>query len=85
MSANFTHGYSGYHNYRCRCDICRAGNVDYQRQARQRRRARIVADPSLAPHGSVNTYFNWRCPCDECKAAHAMRTRELARQRRAKS
>lgn len=36
----------------------------------QRRVARLIADPSLAPHGVPSTYTNWGCRCDECSIAY---------------
>lgn len=59
----------------CRCDVCRAGNVAYVRRSIGRRQARLVANPTLAPHGRYTTYNNWGCRCDECRGAHAGRRR----------
>jgi hypothetical protein len=70
------HGYNGYSNLGCRCSICRAANTDYNKSIRRVRARRIIADPSLRPHGVLSTYFNWACRCDECKAAHRDRETE---------
>jgi len=37
---NWRHGASGYNNYGCRCDTCKAGNAAQQRAYRQRRMLR---------------------------------------------
>lgn len=37
---NWSHGASGYCNYGCKCDICRAGWAAAVRKYRQRRMAR---------------------------------------------
>jgi hypothetical protein len=42
-----------------------------ERARTYRRRDRLRADPSLAPHGSASTYNNWLCRCAPCRAAHA--------------
>lgn len=76
------HGRNGYSNLNCRCDICRAANVAYQRELREVRRRRIVADPSLRPHGVETTYFNWACRCTECCEVHRFRQSERDRRRR---
>lgn len=38
-------------------------------EALEDRRARLAADPSLAPHGELSTYNNWGCRCERCRAA----------------
>lgn len=35
----------------------------------QRRVARLIANPELAPHGVEGTYTNWGCRCDPCSDA----------------
>lgn len=71
------HGMSGYTNYGCRCDICRAAATAYRRKRTAERRLLLAADPTLVPHGRASTYGNWGCRCDPCRAAwrDASRTR----------
>lgn len=69
------HGGHHYNNDACRCQECRIAHAEVTRQARQRRKARLEVDPSLAPHGRDNTYMNWMCRCGPCKAAHAQARR----------
>lgn len=70
----FTHGHSGYINYRCRCDICRAAQTEY---VRNRRRAaalkRVLVEASGGQyvvegvkHGA-STYSNHSCRCEVCR------------------
>lgn len=68
------HGSNGYTNLGCKCDICRAANVQNTKRGRERRRKTI--DPNDPRHGDENFYFNYRCSCDLCKAAHAAAARE---------
>lgn len=35
--SGFTHGYSAYHNHRCRCTECRTGHNTYMRAYKNRR------------------------------------------------
>lgn len=44
---------------------------------RAARQAAIDADPSLAPHGSLDTYSNWQCRCHQCKRAWGKYVEEL--------
>jgi hypothetical protein len=39
--------------------------------AYQRRCARLLLDPTCAPHGVDATYTNWGCRCDLCTLAHS--------------
>jgi hypothetical protein len=52
----------------CRCERCRIGFRETEREARRRRRGRR---PPSHVHGTVNGYNYWRCRCEECKAANA--------------
>lgn len=36
----------------------------------QRRVARMLVDPTCAPHGEPGTYANWGCRCDPCRDAY---------------
>jgi predicted transcriptional regulator len=38
-----SHGNSGYVNHGCRCEVCKRANAAYQREQRERRRARQAA------------------------------------------
>lgn len=75
------HGQNGYTNLGCRCSICRAAQTAYGLAIRKVRARRIVADPSLRPHGVESTYLNWSCRCDECKREHARRETERRKAR----
>jgi len=66
----FTHGVSAYRSNYCRCDVCRIASTDRAREERQARRERLLADPTLAPHGVPATYSNWGCRCRECTTAY---------------
>lgn len=35
----------------------------------QRRVARMITDPTCAPHGEPSTYVNWGCRCEPCTAS----------------
>lgn len=37
----------------------------------QRRVARLLTDPTAAPHGQPGTYANWGCRCVPCTAANS--------------
>lgn len=37
----------------------------------QRRVARMLADPTVAPHGLPSTYNNYGCRCDLCRLGYA--------------
>ncbi len=65
------HGINGYSNLKCRCPKCRKANATWQGQKRMERAARLIADPSLAPHGNCATYDNWACRCVSCVSAKA--------------
>lgn len=77
----FTHGASGYRNYGCRCNRCSGDHTTYHLQLREKRAAKLAANPSLRSHGDVSTYFNYKCRCDPCRAART----SYGRQRRAAS
>lgn len=81
MSVEKWHGYDGYTNHGCRCDICRDANAQYHWDLRHFKAERLEKDPTLAPHGINNTYANWRCRCRPCTDAHS--AYERARLRRA--
>ena len=55
--------------------IVRAAHLSRCLLEQQRRRGRLAADPSLAPHGSVSTYRNWGCRCAECTVANTVACR----------
>ena len=40
------------------------------------RAARLKADSSLAPHGSLNTYSSWGCRCEPCSEAMSLYSAE---------
>lgn len=68
----FKHGRSGYTNHRCRCVECRADWSAYCKDARERRRAKVLAGDVVIQHGSESSYFNYMCRCSECVEAHRL-------------
>ncbi len=61
---------SGYGNYRCRCDACRAAWTPYSR--RVRRSAAAKAKQRGCPmekHGTLSGYQYYGCRCQGCRAA----------------
>lgn len=75
-------GPANYRHYGCTCGLCLKAHRKQQTAENRKRRARLAADPSLAPHGRASTYSNWGCRCDECKAAAyiARRARKFQRE-----
>lgn len=74
--------HSTYNNHGCRGDACRAANVTFNREQRERRHQKLLLDPTIATHGKESTYFNYLCRCTPCKTEHNRREaeRRLARQ-----
>lgn len=71
---NPTHGIASTYRspiYKCRCVPCTAANRARQYSENESRTARLLADPSLAPHGKVSTYRNWGCRCAPCTEVHS--------------
>jgi hypothetical protein len=50
------------------CLTCRRA---FHEQRRQANRAALLADPALAPHGTLTTYNDWMCRCQPCRDASA--------------
>jgi hypothetical protein len=69
------HGLSGYANWGCRCDKCKAANTVSVAAQRARRAARAAEDPSIVPHGEGG-YTNWGCRCDTCTKEHTRMRQE---------
>jgi hypothetical protein len=70
----FMHGSSGYDNYGCRCDVCRAGNAAKQKRIREsNREERELVDGvwvhPLATHGTLTGYQYYKCRCRDCTRA----------------
>lgn len=73
----FTHGYSGYTNHRCRCEVCREGNRVKRAESRahwksERERIHAMGFEHVViniTHG-VNGYSNYMCRCLVCIVAH---------------
>lgn len=57
----------------CRHPDCVEANRIYQQVAVAERTQRLLADPTLVPHGRENTYGNWGCRCLPCCVAHAVK------------
>jgi hypothetical protein len=84
------HG-EAYSYRRCRegedgkaCRACKDAHNAWAKARWAERKARIKADPSLAPHGIPGTYSNWGCRCDPCTDAASENTRVRYQDRRAK-
>ena len=73
-------GYGAYSNDGCRCEGCRAANVERTRETREWYRAHPELVP--APHGTLNRYANYSCRCDECRRANADYARDHSRRKR---
>lgn len=74
-----THGTASTYRsrrYKCRCEPCTAAHRKLVAQEKASRRERLAADPSLAPHGTVQTYTNWGCRCEACTEANSKRCHE---------
>lgn len=79
---NFTHGYSGYTNYRCRCVVCTEANRLRQREARafwrkSREDIRATGHEQVVrniSHG-ISGYTNYSCRCTTCVTANRSRER----------
>lgn len=74
-----------YEVHACRCVECRAANAARKHAELLGRRERIIADPTLRPHGTYNTGNAWGCPCQPCRDAVTEKNRIYARARRMKS
>jgi hypothetical protein len=61
---------NGYSNLSCRCPECRRAWAVNMAAQRDRRVARLAADPSVVAHGLASTYNNWGCRCPECTTAN---------------
>jgi hypothetical protein len=59
---------TGYGQYGCRCEACRAANTASCRDWR-RRMARGLSDGDPR-HGTSNGYSNYGCRCEDCRAAY---------------
>lgn len=65
----------------CRCDDCRAANVERCRRQQERR----VSDPEAADragHGKASTYQNYDCRCRPCTEANSAKSVAYKAQRR---
>lgn len=59
---------NGYSNRGCRCDRCRAANVETMRRARERRASHVPEHR----HGQYTTYTNYGCRCAPCTEANRL-------------
>lgn len=62
---------NAYTYHKCRCPACTEVSRLAKKTGDAKRRERLVADPTLAPHGSTATYRNWGCRCEPCKGAQS--------------
>lgn len=76
------HGTYRYKVFGCRCPLCQAAQTAACAAERERRRARLAADPSLAEHGTKATYSNWGCRCPQCTAANSAVSKAFRHRRR---
>lgn len=74
-----SHGTTRCYQAGCDCPPCRKAIARARKKTRANRKARLAADPTLRPHGEVETYRDWGCRCDLCKAAHAEAMRDYRR------
>lgn len=71
---NPTHGKASTYRgqqYKCRCTPCTEAHTTKHYEEHERRRLRLIEDPTLAPHGNPSTYTNWGCRCDPCTEANS--------------
>jgi hypothetical protein len=61
----------GYVYFKCRCDLCRAAQAEYQRKNRADLRERLAEVFDSLPHGVHSTYNNWGCRCEACTAVNS--------------
>lgn len=66
----------------CGCPLCRADHNRVQKRDNRRRAERLIADPTLARHGTWSTYSNWCCRCVECCEAAEIRNASYRSQNR---
>lgn len=55
-----------YTKHKCRCQPCYQVNSERKKALKHNRSERLLADPTLRPHGLLNTYSEWGCRCAEC-------------------
>jgi transposase-like protein len=68
---SFKHGTrSAWFNHGCRCDACWDARLEYDRNARRKRREKFAAGKVEVSHGKAWVYSEYRCRCDLCVAAH---------------
>lgn len=67
------------------CGPCRAAHADYVRKGNERRHKRLLADPTIVPHGRATTYNNWLCKCPPCTTAATEASTRAKRKRTAKA
>ncbi len=60
---------SGYKNYGCRCEPCRAAGLAARLATRARLTQRGKDHPELIPHGTASAVYLWQCRCPVCRAA----------------
>jgi hypothetical protein len=82
LEGTFTHGRTGYTNKGCRCDVCRAGNSEYQKELNVIRKAKGLP-PGDWRHGKASSYINWGCRCTPCCEAHNQRRGASKKKRKA--
>jgi hypothetical protein len=55
--------------------VCRKDHNLAALEGNESRHRRLLADPTIAKHGSASTYLNWGCRCDPCRAAATAKSR----------
>lgn len=86
-TSRVTHG--GRYSYRrCKegpdggaCRACRDAHNVTAKAGNLVRRERLLADPTLRPHGNAYTYSNWMCRCGPCCDAANERRRKYVHSR----
>lgn len=76
----FVHGYGGYTNHKCRCDICRNANREQRASARafwrkERTQMRAAGFEHVVvgiTHG-ISGYTNYSCRCNVCVSTNRTR------------
>lgn len=63
------HGTTTRYSYGCRCEWCRAAQVQTAKDKREYWGNPDNYDPEKPWHGTFNGYASYGCRCEECKAA----------------
>lgn len=74
---------NGYRNWGCRCEACKEGHLQYNREyaAGRPKKAKKGLPDGDPRHGTNNGYTNHGCRCERCKYANSLRQTEARAKR----